>query len=126
MRFCSEFSTLKLFPCLTPTPFQEARGAFCGVDGGLILHYNDSAKSYYRQALLLYNQGLSNVDKSHGYDSYEMSKKPLVLILLNRGQERRAIFKELSEAPSVDEYEKQEYHNYLVTPRDKFLKDLKP
>jgi tetratricopeptide (TPR) repeat protein len=35
----------------------------------------DAAKSSYRQALLLYDQQLSNLDKNNGYDSYEMSKR---------------------------------------------------
>lgn len=86
----------------------------------------DSAKAYYQRALSLYDQQINEMKQNNATSDYEMSYKALVLILLNREQEGRAIFKELSEAPSVDEYEKQEYHNYFMTSRDKFLKDFKP
>jgi hypothetical protein len=86
----------------------------------------DSAKAYYQRALSLYDQRINEMNQANASSDYEMSYKALVLILLNREQEGRAIFKKLSEAPSVDEYDKQEYHNYFLTPRDTFLKDFKP
>lgn len=85
----------------------------------------DSAKSYYQKALSLYDQQISEMDKNNAA-AYEMSKKALVLILLNREQEGRAIFKKLSETPMMNKFEKEMYHNYLVTPRDEFLRKLDP
>jgi len=86
----------------------------------------DSAKSYYQKALSLYDQQISKMDKNDGGFSYAMSYKALVLILLNRQQEGRAIFKKLSEAPMTNNFEKEVYHNYLVTSRDEFLQKLDP
>jgi len=86
----------------------------------------DSAKSYYQKALLLYEQQINKMDKVDRGSSYEMSCKALVLILLNREQEGRAIFKELSETPMMNKFEKEMYHNYLVTSRDEFLQKLDP
>jgi hypothetical protein len=86
----------------------------------------DSAKSYYQKALSLYEEQLSKMDKNDRGSNYEMSYKALVLILLNREQEGRAIYKELSESPMVNKFEKELYHNYLVTSRDDFLKKLDP
>lgn len=85
----------------------------------------DSARSYYQKALSLYDRQISEMDKNNAA-TYEMSKKALVLILLNREQEGRAIFKELSETPMMNKYEKEMYHKYLVTPRDEFLQKLDP
>jgi uncharacterized glyoxalase superfamily protein PhnB len=55
-----------------------------------------------------------------------MSYKALVLILLNREQEGRAIFKRLSENTMINKFERQLYQEYLATPRDKFIQTFKP
>jgi len=86
----------------------------------------DSAKSYYQKALSLYNQQISKMDKNNRGSGYEMSHKALVLILLNREQEGRAIFKELSETPMMNKFLKEIYRHYLVTSRDEFLQKLDP
>ena len=86
----------------------------------------DSAKVYYQRTLSLYDQQINEMKQNNAASDYAMSYKALVLILLNREQEGRAIFKELSEAASVNKYEKLEYHNYFLTSRGKFLKDFKP
>ena len=91
-----------------------------------LTNHTDSAKAYYQRALSLYDNQINEMKQNNVVSHYEMSFKALVLILLHRDEEGRAIFKELSEAPSVDEYEKQEYHKYLITSRDKFLKNFKP
>jgi len=85
----------------------------------------DSARSWYQTALSLYDQQISKMDKNDREFGYTMSYKALVLILLNREQEGRAIFKKLSEAPT-NKFEKEKYHNYLMTSRDKFLQRLDP
>lgn len=66
------------------------------------------------------------MDKKDSGFSYEMSFKALVLVLLNREQEGRTIFKELSETPITNKFEKEMYHNYLMTSRDVFLHKLDP
>jgi tetratricopeptide (TPR) repeat protein len=86
----------------------------------------DSAKVYYLRALSLYEQQINEMKQNNAAYDYEMSYKALVLILLNREQEGRAILKDLSEAAPVNKYLKQEYHNFFLTSREKFLKDLKP
>jgi hypothetical protein len=86
--------------------------------------HSDSAKVYYQEALSLYDQQMSKMDKNKEYYQYLMSKKALVFILLNREQEGRSIFKKLSETPGMNKLEKQMYQNYLLTPRDEFLQKL--
>jgi len=86
----------------------------------------DSAKSWYQKALSLYDQQIDKIDKNDSRLGYTMSHKALVLILLNREQEGREIFKKLAEAPMVNKFEKEMYHNYLVTSRDSFLQKLDP
>lgn len=86
----------------------------------------DSARSYYKKALPLYDQQISKMDKNESQFSFLMSCKALVLILLHKEQEGRAIFKELSETPMMNKYLKEMYHNYLMTTRDEFLQKLDP
>jgi tetratricopeptide (TPR) repeat protein len=86
----------------------------------------DSAKAYYQRALSLYDQQITEMKQNNATSDYEMSYKGLVLILLNREQEGRAIFKELSENPATNKFENQLFQNYLKTPRDEFLRKLNP
>jgi hypothetical protein len=80
----------------------------------------DSAKAYYQRALSLYDQQLTEMKQNNATSDYEMSYKALVLILLNREEEGRAIFKELSDNQATNKFERQLYQNYLKTPRDEF------
>ena len=86
----------------------------------------DSVKSWYQSALSLYDQQISKMDKNDRELGYTMARKALVLILLNREQEGRSIFKKLSDAATTDKFEKLMYDNYLMTSRDKFLQKLDP
>jgi len=91
-----------------------------------LLNNIDSAKAYYQRALYLYDQQINEINQGSASSDYEMSYKALVLILLNREQEGRAIFKDLSENPKVNGLERTLYHNYLVKPRDEFLQKMAP
>jgi len=106
--------------------YDNAQTTFCIGEAYELTGRVDSAKVYYQKALSLYDREITEMGKNGIDISYEMSKKALVLILLNREQEGRAILKKLSETPLMNKYERQMYHDYLVTPRDKFLKDMKP
>ena len=86
----------------------------------------DSAKACYQRALSLYDQQIVEMKRNNAASDYEMSYKALVLILLNREREGRAILRNLSEAASVNKYMRQEYHDFSLEPKDKFLKDFKP
>jgi hypothetical protein len=86
----------------------------------------DSAKVYYQRALSLYDKQISEMNQNNASSDYEMSYKALVLILLNREQEGRAIFKKLSENTVINKFDRQLYQKYFVTPRDKFIQTLKP
>jgi len=86
----------------------------------------DAARSWYQKALSLYDQQISKMDGNDRISGYEMSYKALVLILLSREQEGRAIFKKLSETPTINKFEREMYHKYLMTSRDGFLQKLDP
>ena len=91
-----------------------------------LVHKIDSARIYYQRALSLYDQQMSDIGKNGMAYNYELSCKALVLILLNKEKEGRAIFKELSENPRVDDLERKLYHQYFMTSRDEFLQKLNP